>query len=67
MKKILLIATICFYSVNCISQLTANLFVSPQPPGALLNWGIKDLTYVVTNQTGAPRRVVIKTTIKTID
>ncbi len=67
MKKIFLAAAVYFVSTGCIAQFNTNLIVSPQPPGALLNWGIKDLTYLISNQTGAPRRAVIKATFKTTD
>ncbi|MGB3007303.1 MAG: hypothetical protein WBC06_12385 [Chitinophagaceae bacterium] len=67
MKKILLIAAIYFTGNNCLAQFTTNLIVTPQPPGSLLNWGTKDLTYIVSSPGGATRQVVIKATLKTPD
>lgn len=67
MKKVVLAAAIFFTATFCQAQFITNLLVSPQPPGSLLNWGSKDLTYLITNQTGANRQAVIKATFKTID
>ncbi|HEV7781112.1 MAG TPA: hypothetical protein VGO58_07580 [Chitinophagaceae bacterium] len=69
MKKLFLIAIICLSATICFAQFGVNLAVSPQPPGALLSWGTKDLTYIVSGgQPGAPpRQVLIKTTLTTSD
>lgn len=67
MKRKLLIAAMILLVNIGNAQLTTNLVMSPQPPGTLLNWGVKDLTFVVTNQSGAPRRVIIKASFKLTD
>lgn len=67
MKKIILIATIFFATNSCLAQSNTNLVVVPQPPGSLLNWSTKDLTYIITNQGGAIRQAVIKAVLTTVD
>lgn len=67
MKKILLTALIVFMAAIGRAQFNTNLVVSPQPPGSLINWGLKDLRYLVSNATGAPRQAVIKATFKLSD
>ena len=68
MKKIILIATLCFANYICVAQISTNLVVVSQPPGSLLSWGTKDLTYIINNQIGsAPRRAVIKAVLTTAD
>ena len=67
MKKIILAAAFYLISTCCGAQFNTTLVVSPQPPGAILNWGVKELTYLITNQTGANRRAVIKATFKLTD
>lgn len=67
MKKLFLI-TIIYCSVNiCKAQINTNLVVVPQPQGSLINWGTKELTYIITNQTGATRQAIIKAELKTVD
>ena len=65
MKKLILIVAICFANNICKAQLITTLVIVPQPPGSLINWGAKDLTYIINNQAGsAPARVLIKATLK---
>lgn len=67
MKKILLTALIVMLMIKAPAQFNTNLVVSPQPPGSLLSWGLKDLRYLVVNQTGANRQALIKSTFKLAD
>jgi len=67
MKKIFLIVSICFASHFCIAQFNTTLVVNPNPMGSLLNWGIKDLTYIISSSAGAGGKALIKTTLKTTD
>lgn len=67
MKRNLIIATLILICMNGMAQFNTNIVVSPQPPGSIFNWGTKDMTYLVSNATGAPRRVVIKATFTTTD
>jgi len=67
MKKIFLIAAICFTGHFCLAQFNTNLFVNTNPPGSLLSWGRKDLTYIISAGPGAVGQAVIKSTLKTID
>ena len=65
MKKIFLIATICFTSLICRAQFNTTLVVVPQPPGTLISWGTKELTYLISTQPGAPgRNFVVKAELK---
>ncbi len=65
MKKIFLIAAIFLTGYVCLAQLTTTLVVVPQPPGALINWGTKELTYIISNQVGsAPRSFIVKVELK---
>lgn len=65
MKKIFLIAAIFLTGYVCLAQLTTTLVVVPQPPGALINWGTKELTYIISNQVGsAPRSFIVKAELK---
>lgn len=59
MKKAIFI--ILFYLVHqtANSQFTTTLVVIPQPPGALISWGTKELTYIVSGQPGLPPRLVL--------
>jgi hypothetical protein len=41
--------------------------MSPNPPGSLLDWGTKDLTYLIAGGAGVIRQAVIKATVKTTD
>lgn len=67
MKKILLIIAICFTSQICLAQYNTTLVVSPNPPGAILSWSIKDLTYIVSGSAGVAGDVLIKATLKLTD
>ena len=65
MKKIFLIAAIFLTGYVCLAQLTTTLVVVQQPPGTLINWGTKDLTYIISNQVGsAPRSFIVKVELK---
>jgi len=68
MKKIFLIAAICFTSQICLAQFNTNLVVSPNPPGSILSWSVKDLTYIINGSAiGVTRLAVIKAKLKTTD
>jgi hypothetical protein len=67
MKKIFLIVAICFTGHFCLAQFNTNLFVNTNPPGSLLSWGRKDLTYIISAGPGAVGQAVVKSTLKTID
>ncbi len=68
MKKIFLIATIFFTSHICLSQLNTTLVVVPQPTGTLINWGTKELTYIISSQGGAGiRNFIVKAVLKAAD
>jgi hypothetical protein len=67
MKKIFLIVALCFISHICLAQYNTTLVVSPNPPGSLLSWGRKDLTYIISGSAGVAGQVLIKATLKTID
>jgi hypothetical protein len=67
MKKIILIAAICFTGQICQAQFNTTLIIAPNPPGSLLNWSIKDLTYIVSGSTGVAGQVLIKATLKAAD
>lgn len=67
MKKIILIAAICFTGHICTAQFNTILVVSPNPPGSLLDWSVKDLTYIISGSAGGAGQVVIKSTLKTTD
>ncbi len=68
MKKIFLIAAICFTSHICLAQFNTTLVVSPNPPGSILSWSVKDLAYIINGSaTGVTRQAVIKATLKTTD
>jgi hypothetical protein len=65
MKKIFLIAAICFTSSICLAQFNTTLVVVPQPPGTLISWGTKELTYLISSQPGAPgRNFIVKAELK---
>ncbi len=65
MKKIFIIAAICFTSSICLAQFNTTLVVVPQPPGTLINWGTKELTYLISTQPGAPgRNFIVKAELK---
>ncbi len=67
MKKIILIAAICFTGEICQAQFNTTLIIAPYPPGSLLSWSIKDLTYIVSGSTGVAGQVLIKATLKAAD
>ena len=67
MKKIFLIAAICFVTKNSLAQFNTNLVMSPNPPGALLDWSTKDLTYIISGSAGIAGQALIKATLKTTD
>lgn len=67
MKKILLIAAICFVTKNSLAQFNTNLVMSPNPPGTLLDWSTKDLTYIISGSAGLAGQALIKATLKTTD
>lgn len=67
MKRITTLILICGLGLMAKGQFVTNLSVSTQPPGTLISWGLKDLRYLVVNQTGASRQAVIKTTFKLSD
>ncbi len=67
MKKIFLIAAICFVAKTSLAQFNTQLVVIPNPPGALADWDNKTLTYMVAGGgAGLVAPVLIKTTIKTV-
>lgn len=67
MKKLILIILTCISTTICLAQIQTNLLVLQQPPGSLISWGVKDLTYIISNQTGAPRQALIKSVLTTAD
>lgn len=67
MKKIFLIAAICLTGHFASAQYNTTLVVSTNPPGSILSWGRKDLTYIVSGSSGAIGQVLIKATLKTTD
>ena len=67
MKKLFLIATICFVSHSCLAQFNTTLAVSPNPPGSLLSWGRKDLAYIISGSAGVAGQAVVKATLSTTD
>jgi hypothetical protein len=67
MKKILLIITIFCASYACLAQFNTTLVVNPQPPGTLISWDTKDLTYIISSPVGLSRQAVIKSVLKTSD
>jgi len=67
MKKIILIAVICFTSQICLAQFNTTLVVGSNPPGSLLSWSAKDLVYIISGSAGVAGKAVIKTTLKTTD
>jgi hypothetical protein len=67
MKKIFLIAVICFVAKASLAQFNTTLVMSPNPRGTILEWTVKDLTYVISGSAGVAGRVILKTTLKTFD
>lgn len=67
MKKLFLIAAICFASHIGLAQFNTTLVVNPNPPGSLLSWGTKDLNYFISGSAGVAGDVLIKATLRTTD
>ncbi|MEQ1676135.1 MAG: hypothetical protein ABL876_05525 [Chitinophagaceae bacterium] len=67
MKKIISTVLLLVMVAFGRAQFNTALSVSPQPPGSLLNWGLKDLRYLVINQSGANGKAVIKASFKLSD
>ncbi|MGH2552982.1 MAG: hypothetical protein ACRDEB_04655, partial [Chitinophagaceae bacterium] len=67
MKKILLATSVFLLSLIGSAQYNTTLVVSVNPPGSLLSWSIKDLTYIISGSAGVAGQVVIKATLKTSD
>lgn len=67
MKRIFLIAAFCFVATISSAQFNTTLVMSPNPPGTLLDWSNKDLTYIISGSAGIAGQVLIKATIKTTD
>ncbi len=67
MKKIFLIVAICFVTKTSIAQLNTTLVMVQTPPGTLIDWDMKTLTYLVSNAVGAVFKALIKTEIRTMD
>lgn len=67
MKKALLSAAICFVTGISSAQLNTNLTMIANPPGTLIDWDNKTLTYIVVGGTGLIVEAKIKTEIKTLD
>jgi hypothetical protein len=67
MKKIILIAAICFSAKTSLAQFNTTLVMSPNPRGTILEWTVKDLTYFISGSAGIAGRVILKTTLKTSD
>jgi len=67
MKKLSFNIVFLLFGLNCFSQLTTNLLVSPTPPGTITDWNHRRevFSYVVINQTGAVTRAVIKAELRT--
>lgn len=67
MKKIFLIAAVCFVAKTSLAQFNTQLVVIPNPPGALADWDNKTLTYMIAGGIGLTAQVIVKATIKTVD
>ncbi len=67
MKKIFLTALISSLGLIANAQFSVTLVVDPNPPGSIINWDARTLTYIISNGTGAIRQAVIKTVITTTD
>lgn len=67
MKKIFLIAAVCLVTKLSVAQLNTALVLVQAPPGTLIDWDNKTLTFLVSNATGANFKALIKTEIKTLD
>lgn len=68
MKRIYIILALLITACSGYSQYVTNLVVVANPPGTLIEWDQKILTYIIVNQTGAQGRpAILKTEIKTLD
>lgn len=67
MKKTILLIIISLASAYSQAQYNTNLAVSPQPPGSILSWSTKDLSYLINNQQGATRNALIKSVLTLTD
>jgi hypothetical protein len=68
MKKIFLIAALCFAGKFSLAQLTTTLTMVQAPPGTLIDWDMKTLTYIVpASAAGISFKALIKAEIKTLD
>ena len=68
MKRILFSVTMMLSAFCAIAQFNTNLVVSANPPGTLIDWSSKTLTYIIINQSGAGgNRAIIKAELKTLD
>jgi hypothetical protein len=67
MKKLFLIAVICFVAKTSFAQFNTTLVMSPNPRATILEWTTKDLTYFVSGSTGVAGKALIKSTLKTPD
>lgn len=69
MKKIFLAVIIGLASFTGFAQFQANLVLSPNPPGTLMDWADKKeiLNLIIVNQSGAVGRFVIKAEFKLTD
>lgn len=69
MKKIFLSVIIAIASITGFAQFQANLVLSPNPPGTLMDWADKKeiLNLIIVNQSGAIGRFVIKAEFKLTD
>src|SRR5437870_95164 len=67
MKKFFLNILFSLLGSICFSQLTTNLLMSATPPGTITDWHNRKevFSYIVTNQSGAVIRAVIKAELKT--
>ena len=68
MKRIYIILALLITTFSSYAQYTTNLVIAPNPPGSLIEWDSKVLTFIIINQSGAPGRpAILKTEIKTLD
>ncbi len=68
MKRIYIILALLITTLTGYSQYVTNLVIVSNPPGTLIEWDQKILTYIIVNQTGAQGRpAILKTEIKTLD
>jgi hypothetical protein len=67
MKKLFLIASVCFVASASLAQFNTTLVMSPNPRSSLLEWTVKDLAYIISGSAGVAGKVIIKATLKTTD